>query len=459
MTSNVKIFEITVPEKDNLCCAICKILNQENESLIYSDFCANRIKCRQFLQETPQAMTAPVTNRKILAAGGTMNIIVTKDFFADYTFQDHCDALNIQVMDLLDPVPADVYRACLLYTVEYRLAPRWNKVGLYLVEGQNFLSLTGSVNAITLNIKEIRGNSARLQVEAVNLKIPFVKLNTARPLQHDTQLMVRVLPSMKMANVLRISKIIKKEHPFKDYEHMCTYWREMHGYVLPDCAEGSLFYDIKFVYFKSRVFLYPETCLTSGPLHVLPPSMDPVPIIYRFAGELRSRVSKLCGQQLDICPENTYRAALQVCTPIVPKTDKLSGYDSGYCTKSRTVSNMATSPLYIADTCGIPTKRARMSLTRTDDSFTCGTECSDFDFGISPMCSTDRSQRRKNVRNLSAILHDVDDIKTIVPKDERKSSYFGNEEIRSRADETTVKEKEPKQISLKEKLLKARSDE
>lgn len=45
-------------------------------------------------------MTAPVTNRKTLEAGGAIYIIVTKDFFADYTFQDHCDALNVQVVDI-----------------------------------------------------------------------------------------------------------------------------------------------------------------------------------------------------------------------------------------------------------------------------------------------------------------------------------------------------------------------
>lgn len=53
---------------------------------------------RQFLQETPQAMAAPVTNRKILEAGGVMYVIVTKDFFEDYTFQDHCDSFNVQVV-------------------------------------------------------------------------------------------------------------------------------------------------------------------------------------------------------------------------------------------------------------------------------------------------------------------------------------------------------------------------
>lgn len=64
-------------------------------------------------------------------------------------------------MNLLDPIPTYVYKACLLHTMEYKLAPRWNKVGLYLVEGQNFLSSTGNVNAITLNTSGIYGKTSR----------------------------------------------------------------------------------------------------------------------------------------------------------------------------------------------------------------------------------------------------------------------------------------------------------
>jgi len=156
---------------------------------------------RRFLQETPQAMAAPVVNRKIREAGGFMYVMIAKAFFESYTFRDHCNALNIEMvrvrnkcilqhrfenlflkkkdkscarsnpfsnilsivrvqiaqMDLLDPVPTYIYRACLLHTMEYKLAPRWNRVGLYLVEGQDFLGSTGSVNAIRLKIKEIHG--------------------------------------------------------------------------------------------------------------------------------------------------------------------------------------------------------------------------------------------------------------------------------------------------------------
>lgn len=54
---------------------------------------------RKFLQETPQAMAAPITNRKILESGGSIYIIVMKELFESCAFQNHyCDTLNIQIV-------------------------------------------------------------------------------------------------------------------------------------------------------------------------------------------------------------------------------------------------------------------------------------------------------------------------------------------------------------------------
>lgn len=58
--------------------------------------------------------------------------------------------------------------------------------------------------------------------------------------------------------------------------------------------------------------MYPETCLLSGPLEILPLMMDPVSRIYKFTGDLRGRVTKLCGQQLDVCPEVRTRTAYNI---------------------------------------------------------------------------------------------------------------------------------------------------
>ncbi|XP_029662799.1 uncharacterized protein C18orf63-like [Formica exsecta] len=452
MDSTVKIFDITTPQKSGLSCAICKIINSEN-ILIYSKFCARMLKCREFLQETPQAMAAPITNRKILESGGSIYIIVMRELFESYAFQNHCDTLNIQVIDLLKPIPTYVYKACLLYTMEYKVAPQWNKVGPYLVEGQDFLSSTGNVNAVMLNIKEIHDNSAQLLMKTVNLKIPFVRLTRARSLQCDLQPPVRVLPSMKMANVLRISKTIKCL--FKDYEDLRAYWKNMYGYMLPNYEDGFLFYDIEFFYFKSNVFLYPEMCLTSGPLEILPSVMDPLSRIYKFIGDLREKVAKLCEQQLDIYLKTTFQTADLACTPILPRV-RLPAYDTGYGTQSRKIGTV-TPLLRMPDTCDIPTKRSRLSLSRTDDSLTCATEIDNFDLDIKP-CSTSRFNRLNTAGSISTLLCDVDNdmvSKPIIQKDERKSCYFKTEEQKSENKsfmELTDKEEKPDKLSLKEKL-------
>ncbi|XP_050456175.1 uncharacterized protein C18orf63-like [Cataglyphis hispanica] len=450
MVSTMKIFDITIPQKSGLSCAICKIINSEN-ILIYSKFCARMLKCRQFLQETPQAMAAPITTRKILESGGSIYIIVMKELFESYAFQNHCDTLNIQVIELLEPIPTYVYKACLLYTMEYKMAPQWNKVGPYLVEGQDFLNSTGNVNAVMLNIKEIHDNSAQLLIKSVNLKIPFVRLTKAcSSLQCDLQPPVRVLPSMKMANVIRISKTIKCL--FKDYEDLRAYWRNMHGYMLPDYKDGCLFYDIEFFYFKSNVFLYPEMCLTSGPLEILPFVMDPLSGIYKFIGDLREKVAKLCEQQLDICLKTTFHTADLAYTPILPRV-RLPAYDTGYGTQSRKISTV-TPLLRMPDTCDIPTKRSRLSLSRTD-SLTCATEIDNFDIKSR---FTSKFNWLKTAGSISTLLCDVNnDIvdKSIVQKDESKSYYFRTEEQESENKsfmELTDKEEKPDKLSLKEKL-------
>ncbi|XP_036144522.1 uncharacterized protein C18orf63-like [Monomorium pharaonis] len=490
MVSVAKIFNVTIPQRNGLCCAICKIVNCENDPTIYSNYCGSRLKCGQFLRQTPQTMAAPIVNRKLLESGCSLYIIVERDFFKSSIFQDHCDALNIQVvrvrrvllsvayikiisflemnhsreihvaqMDVCDPIPTCVYKACLLYTVEYRLAPQWNKVGFYLVEGRDFLSSTGSVHAITLNIKNIRDNSAQFHVEAVNLKIPFLRLNAARRLQHDLQPPVRVLPSLKMANVLSISKEIKENHLFKDYEDLRAYWENVHGYILPDYEEGLLFYDIEFYYFKSSVFVYPETCLISGPLEILSPTMDAVSRIYKFVGDLRGRVTKLCGQQLDICPENMYQAATLAYTPLSSKVDRFSVCDSGYGTLSRKTRNVI-SLRQMFNTCDIPTKRSRLSLPGMNNSLTCETEDDNFDLGISPTSSTSNFNKLfKTTDNISTVLYDEDNAmasKPIVQKNERKSHYFEQEQESESKSSTELANEEEKfdKASLKEKLLK-----
>lgn len=82
------------------------------------------------------------------------------------------------------------------------------------------------------------------------------------------------------------------------------------------------------------------------------------------------------------------------------------------------------------DTCDIPTKRSRLSLSKTDDFLTCATEIDNFDLDIKP-CSASKFNQLKTTGNISTSLCDEDnDVinKSIIQKDERKSYYFKTEE-------------------------------
>lgn len=83
------------------------------------------------------------------------------------------------------------------------------------------------------------------------------------------------------------------------------------------------------------------------------------------------------------------------------------------------------------DTCDSPTKRSRLSLSKTDDFLTCATEIDDFDLDIKSY-SASKFNRLKTTGRISTLLCDDEDngvvSKPIVQKDESKSYYFKTEE-------------------------------
>lgn len=125
--------------------------------------------------------------------------------------------------------------------------------------------------------------------------------------------------------------------------------------------------------------------------------------------------------------QNTYQVAVLARTPILPRVNRFSAYDTGYGTGSRKIKNMSLSRAF--DTCDIPTKRSRLSLPGTNNSLTCKTEIDDFDLGIGSTSNFDKLL--KTAGSISTVLYDADsDVisKPIVQKDESKSHYFKQEE-------------------------------
>lgn len=132
-----------------------------------------------------------------------------------------------------------------------------------------------------------------------------------------------------------------------------------------------------------------------------------------------------------------YQAAI-ACTPILPRVDRFSAYDTGYGTRSRRISSVMSLPRMF-DTCNIPTKRSRLSLSGTDDSLTCKIEVNDFDFEIGPSST---NSFKKLLKTSGTILYDGDNAvtsKLVAQKDESKSHYFKQEEQKSDSKPFVVK--------------------
>lgn len=47
------------------------------------------------------------------------------------------------------PVTPELYQSCLRYTLTARISPNWNKVGEWLIQGRDFLTHRGAVNAVS----------------------------------------------------------------------------------------------------------------------------------------------------------------------------------------------------------------------------------------------------------------------------------------------------------------------
>jgi len=112
--------------------------------------------------------------------------------------------------------------------------------------------------------------------------------------------------------------------------------------------------------------------------------------------------------------------------------DRYPAYDSGYGTRSRKISVTPLPRMF--DTCDIPLKRSRLSLPGINDSLTSKTEDDDFNFGISPTCSTSNFDKLlKTVGSISTVPYDADSAvsKPIVQKGETKSHYFKEKEQES----------------------------
>ncbi|XP_050953724.1 uncharacterized protein C18orf63 isoform X3 [Labeo rohita] len=203
-----------------------------------------------------------------------------------------------------------ILQTCLSYSLTARLAPKWNKAGQYLIAGEDFLSDSGKLSAVVLEMSitetqlcvSVEANTVRLLpavIEDFDIPAPVMKnflhandavLHTVMPNNW-----CHVLPSMKKGQIISISHRIPQESPFQSYMEFQNHWSNMYGYQLPSASEEDVIYCS--VYFKpigDKLFIYPLCCIRTQPVQCFS-RVDLQGVLGTFISDLQAGLESVCG--------------------------------------------------------------------------------------------------------------------------------------------------------------------
>ncbi|XP_071340446.1 uncharacterized protein C18orf63 homolog isoform X2 [Trachinotus anak] len=205
-----------------------------------------------------------------------------------------------------------VLQCCLSYSLITRLAPRWNKAGLYLVSGKDFLTDRGRLNAVSMELSTREGQLC-ISIQANTIRLPpptledfgFPPLVLRRfccdpdsvldPPSTGGTIWCHVLPSMKKGQIITISRQLPRDGPFRTYRDLQNHWDRLYGYRLPELAEEEVVYcSIYFRLVGERLFTYPLSCIRLQPVQLCP-RVDLQATLGSFLSDIRDRVQSVCG--------------------------------------------------------------------------------------------------------------------------------------------------------------------
>uniref|UniRef100_A0A8P4GMM1 Si:ch211-152c8.2 n=2 Tax=Dicentrarchus labrax TaxID=13489 RepID=A0A8P4GMM1_DICLA len=205
-----------------------------------------------------------------------------------------------------------ILQCCLSYSLITRLAPSWNKAGLYLITGRDFLTERGRLNAVSMELSTSEGQLC-ISIDASTVRLPPTTLedfdlpplvlrrfcsdpdSVLDPTSTGRAIWCYVLPSMKRGQIITISRQLPRDGPFKTYRDLQNHWNRLYGYRLPELAEEEVVYCS--VYFRlvgERLFTYPLSCIRLQPLQRCPRD-DLQGALGSFLSDLRDRLQSVCG--------------------------------------------------------------------------------------------------------------------------------------------------------------------
>ncbi|XP_078338366.1 uncharacterized protein LOC111137599 isoform X2 [Crassostrea virginica] len=280
-----------------------------------STFQPHVIRCRELIFTEPDIIATPAFN-----SDNTFHVVLKKVLYNTGKLQTRFSKTGLTSGDP-QPVTAALFQSCLHYTLLARIAPCWNKAGQWLIQGRDFLSHEGYLNAIKMDLVVSYGQ-IHLSLVASTVRFPALQLCDIEILPKSHQQFLEssdfvisgeaigspwchVLPSMKKGEIVGIRRQLPADAPFRSYREIKRYWKNSYGYRLPENEDDRIYYQVHFRPLGPRIFTYPDVCLRSRDIHCLP-RVEPRPILVAFLQDMRTKMSTICGHRLQLQSRANY---------------------------------------------------------------------------------------------------------------------------------------------------------
>ncbi|KAM4534267.1 uncharacterized protein C18orf63 homolog [Odontesthes bonariensis] len=308
------LFFLRLPELRRLVCVTLTLQEEEDEELR-----SKQLKlCRELVLLYADVLACPA-----LDSFSAITAVMAIQFFQRGILQAFAQRNCLQADFPQSVFPGDLQR-CLSYALITRLSPRWNKAGLYLICGKDFLTERGRLNAVSMELSTSEGQLC-FSIEASAVRLPPTTLEdfelppvVLRRFCSDPECVLdpsstggtvwcHVLPSMKKGQIITISRQLPRNGPFRTYRDLQNHWSRLYGYSLPELEEEEVVYcSIFFRPVGEKLFTYPLSCVRLQPVQRCS-RLDLQGALGSFLSDVRGSLQSVCGFPAQLTSKPRYR--------------------------------------------------------------------------------------------------------------------------------------------------------
>ncbi|MEQ2242993.1 hypothetical protein ILYODFUR_002511 [Ilyodon furcidens] len=312
--SSKPLFFLGLPDLNQLVCVTLSLQEHEDQEPR-----TNQVKaCRELVLLNADILACPAVDSIT-----DITAVMAVQFFQRGFLQAFAVRNRLQLGCPQRVFPGDL-QCCLSYSLISRLAPKWNKAGLYLISGDDFLTERGRLSAVSMELSTSEGRLC-ISIEANAVRLPPPTLEDFElpalvirrfcsdsdsildPSSTGRPIWCHVLPSMKKGQIITISRQLPRDGPFRTYRDLQNHWNRLYGYRLPDLGQEEVVYCS--IYFKpvgERLFTYPLSCIRLQPVQRCPRG-DLQGALGCFLCDIRDRLQSVCGFPARLTSKPSYR--------------------------------------------------------------------------------------------------------------------------------------------------------